>query len=495
MQDELESSRSAAGSLKLLNLEKVRERMGDEWESVEPRIHKHIKLLLDMRLGPGDRYFRHDHAQYFIMFGSEESATAEEKMDALANEVVTKVLGTSALQGDLGIGASVTDLEDVFRTGFMTNLSECFETAEEVRHESAVSGASDAADWFDQFRGLIREAEAELDELLREGNRSAQAALREASLLKIIATAKRELAARDEEAKTQAAAADIRPDAGPDGGAGETPLPGVSEEDNAKLFDLLDSIVPSPKGLRFEYLPVWSTTRGVISVFGCQAVLDYASSSMPLANLKALEGMADHLLLIDCITLKRALVDLQEMERNSDVVMISVPVHLPTLTRTSSVASYLGICRSVAEKLRRLLVWEILGADDHSWSSHLAKRAAQLIPYGRGVSFRIPAGRISLNGLTGRGFLGVSTVADGRYENTVENLEKLCDFAERAAAAKLQSNVWDVHDPELARRLIAFGVDNLRGNVVGAPQPKPSPMARLDIEAVTGSPEETVVAG
>lgn len=466
--------------------------MGDEWESVEPRIHKHIKLLLDLRLGPGDRYFRHDNAQYFIMFGAEESAAAEEKMEALANEVVTKVLGTSALQGDLGIGATVTDLQDVFRAGFTTNLSDCFQTAGEVRHESKVAATGGATDWFDQFRELIHEAEAELDELLRGGD---QNACREEALQKIISTAKRELEARDKETNARAAEGDDRPRAGPDAGTEQTPPEGVSEEDNAKLFNLLDSIIPSPRGLRFEYLPVWSAAQEVISVFSCQTVLDYASSSMPLTNLKALEGMADHLLLIDCITLKRALVDLQEMERNGDVVVISVPVHLPTLTRTSSVASYLGICRSVAEKLRRLLIWEILGADNHSWSSHLAKRAAQLIPYGRGVSFRIPAGRISLNGLTGRGFLGVSTAADCRLENSIETLEKLCDFVERATTAKLQSNIWDVHDPELARRLVAFGVDNIRGNAVGGPQPKPSPMARLDIEAVTGGAKEEVVAG
>lgn len=481
---------ASAGCLKVLNLEHVRDQLGQKWGALESRIHKHIDLILELRLAPEDRFFRHASAQYYLLFGSNDSEAAEEKIKALAEEIVTKVLGTDVILSDLEVGTSVTDLKDVDEADALANMATALADVDQTTHEapSAGSTAPLEADWLERLREMIEEARAELDRLLKtreQTERDEALVARSSTLMKIIKTARSEIARFRHAAATHDnrrgwpsafAAADE---------FGHPPV-GLTGAEEAALFRLLDSIVPTPKDLAFQYLPVWSSPRGVISVFGCQAIAVYTSHSMPFEGMRGLRGKADHLNLIDCITLKRAVLDLRRMEQEGAVSVISVPVHIPTLSRPSSATEFLSICRSISKKFRRLIVWEILGADPNSWSSHLLQRAAQLVPFGRGVSFRVPTSRRDLGEFAGPGVIGVCTKARARQPDAPDQIEALSAFVARAKEHKLMANVWDVHDPKLAEAVIAAGADNIRGDAVGGPRPRPSQMVRLDVEAVTG---------
>lgn len=479
-----------AGRLKILNLEHVRERLGAKWDSLEGRIHKHIDLLLELRLGPDDRYFRYGSAQYYLLFGSDDSDAAEEKIAALAEEIVAKVLGTDAVLSDLEVGTSVTDLKEVDGADALANVASALAGVDQTTHEASFGGSKAPLDddWLERLREMIEEARAELDRLFRSGRQTeldAALVARSSTLMKIIKTAGSEIAKLGptlSNGKNHRRVAAAMPGAEEFG----HPPVGLTSAEEAALFRLLDSIVPTPKNLAFQYLPVWSPAQGVVSVFGGQAVAVYASHSKPFESMRGLREKADHLNLIDCITLKRAVLDLRRMEQEGAVSVISVPVHILTLSRPSSATEFLGICRSIAKKFRRLIVWEILGADPNSWSSHLLQQAARLAPFGRGVTFRLPVSRRDLGELAGPGVIGVSTKAPARWPDAPDQIDALRAFAARAKEHKLTVNVWDVHDPELAEAVIAVGADTIRGNAVGGPRPRPSQMVRLGVEAVTG---------
>ncbi|MCG8503890.1 MAG: hypothetical protein MI755_04730 [Sphingomonadales bacterium] len=479
LKDAIANGGAAAGRLQILDLESARERLGGKWDALEPRIHRHIDLLLDLRLGPGDSYFRYDSAHYYVLFGDGE-AGAEARMAALAEEIVTKVLGTDAVLSELELGTSVTALDEVDPAAPLADVATALENAGETKHE-AQSGPSQAgadADWLDRLRELIEEAGAELDRLFKsevEADWGAALKTRHRVLTRVIETARTEIAGLADGATPV--------DAGRTDGTAPVGLDGAEE---AALVRLVDSIIPGPQSLAFHYLPVWTPVGGVVRIFACQAVAAYEDYTLPLEDMRALRGKADHLMLIDCITLKRAVVDLQELDLDGSVAVVSVPVHITTLTRPSSAVAFLNICRAMPERLRRLIVWEVLGADSNSWSSHIVQRAAPLARFGRGMTIRVPVGRRELDGLSRPGVLGLSAAAESRPGDAADQAGALAGFVARARAAKLMANVWDVHEPELAEAVIAAGADNIRGDVVGGPRNRPSRMIKLDLQSLAG---------
>ena len=82
-----------AGKVHLINVNKIRERMGSKWSRFEERVHSVIKAELKKRLTPHDFFTQVDAESYAIVFGECAEAEARLKVAMLSEQILEKLFG------------------------------------------------------------------------------------------------------------------------------------------------------------------------------------------------------------------------------------------------------------------------------------------------------------------------------------------------------------------------------------------------------------------
>ena len=87
------SGNLVAGKVHLINVNKIRERMGSRWSRFEERVHSVIKAELKRRLTPHDFFTQIDAESYAIVFGECAEAEARLKVALLSEQILEKLFG------------------------------------------------------------------------------------------------------------------------------------------------------------------------------------------------------------------------------------------------------------------------------------------------------------------------------------------------------------------------------------------------------------------
>lgn len=82
-----------AGSIHLLGLESLREKLGNRWEAASSRIQQLAEKLLDQHLGPTDAWFRHGNGTYVVVFATLGPEQARLICAKVVEELQTLLLG------------------------------------------------------------------------------------------------------------------------------------------------------------------------------------------------------------------------------------------------------------------------------------------------------------------------------------------------------------------------------------------------------------------
>jgi hypothetical protein len=83
------------GSIHLLGLESLREKLGDRWEGVRERVSQLAEKLLALHMQPGDAWFRHSTDAYVVVFAKLGPAQAQLVCAKIVEELQRLLLGNA----------------------------------------------------------------------------------------------------------------------------------------------------------------------------------------------------------------------------------------------------------------------------------------------------------------------------------------------------------------------------------------------------------------
>ncbi len=104
----------AAGKLQLLDLEEIKDKLGDRWQSIADRAMQIAEGIIERRLSSSDVLARYEDDSYVILFADLTEEQARLKAAAIAREVRERLLGELDLSEDW-VKAYVGDLKEIDR--------------------------------------------------------------------------------------------------------------------------------------------------------------------------------------------------------------------------------------------------------------------------------------------------------------------------------------------------------------------------------------------
>lgn len=84
-----------AGSIHLMGLDSLADRLGSHWPAVADRVHLLTIRLLNQYLSPNDTWFRHSGDTYVVVFAQLGAAQAEIICDMMVKELQRLLLGSN----------------------------------------------------------------------------------------------------------------------------------------------------------------------------------------------------------------------------------------------------------------------------------------------------------------------------------------------------------------------------------------------------------------
>ena len=100
-----------AGRFLLLGLEKIKEKLGDKFDSHMNKIQNTMQGVVDKNLGPGDVYKALDDGDIMISFPNLTEQEASYKLEIMEKEIWVKILGDDEYQEELVLKSQVFEVE------------------------------------------------------------------------------------------------------------------------------------------------------------------------------------------------------------------------------------------------------------------------------------------------------------------------------------------------------------------------------------------------
>lgn len=222
-----------------------------------------------------------------------------------------------------------------------------------------------------------------------------------------------------------------------------------------------------PEGGDLEALhycePIWNAANNVVVAFRLRTLTFYR----PKTNIRELVSPSDLTARTHAVIaqqgLRYAREVLQEPENNG--VALSVPISLDAFAHSASRIAIAGELRAISVDIRRRLLLELADVPHHVLLARVAEAAAQIRPFARRVTVRLPALAPNYTDWERTGADGLvidlkEWVAQGRVHARLANLVRYTRRAGMFAA------VDGAHDLQMAALAQASGVAEIAGDCI-----------------------------
>jgi hypothetical protein len=501
-----------AGRIHMVNLDKVRERLGDRWPKFAKRVHETVKTELKIRLSPRDFFRQVGEESYVIVFGDCSEVEARLKISLLSEQILEKLLGEAEAKDIevLGVQKLVAKADGSVAGEALANVDSFLGMLDEAQRTGTESSTFRYADAAAGRRALtqqevdklIEDVDAELDDLERDDGQSGAPVIKIDRLQALI----RQLGTIEEGMRGKGPAFSSE-DASEGGDRAKKIRPSLKRVQEARgraerqIVFLYDR---APEGgsqsasevsfkVEFQYLPMWHTMSNMVAVHVCQPVLrDETGKAVEDCDLGG-TGKAEVLKIVDRLTLRKVRDDLTKaIEANSPNIMIA-PVHFATLHHNASQASFLDLCRELTEGHRRMLGWEIFGSHHESWSLQLKPVIEAIQPFGRAIFVKIdnmqgdlPGLRRNLPYLRSAGVNAVCVDVSTLYGSEVEKLQFLEQLAEWAEQSGLKFYGHGFDTLSMTISAVCMGYYSVSGPAIAAMTQRPVGVRKNKMENIYG---------
>lgn len=492
-----------AGRVHLINIDKVRDRLGDRWPKFAQRVHETIKTELKIRLSPRDFFRQIGDDSYVIVFGDCAEAEARIKISLLSEQILEKLLGEAEAKdiGVLGIRRLVVKANGSLAAEALDRTAPLLALLDEAQQKGENGNTLDFADVAagrraltdEEVGSLVGNVDTELEALERSPAQFAasiheidrlQYLVRQLESLEEAMRAKVPAFAPISEHETQQSKAvydNIRQ-------LTIKRIQDTRERVKNKIVFIYDRNPPSlsqgseelPFDIEFRFQPMWHATIKMVGVYVCQATLrDKDGTTIQAADLgKHRDG--DVLPILDRLTLRKAQESLTRANEAGAANIVVVPVHFSTLSRLGSQMSFSDLCRNLPDKQRKTLGWEILRSHHDSWRLHIKSAIRPLLPFGRAVLLRIdnlqfdPEGvRRNLQFLRLAGVHGVGLDLSTLHGSEAEKLRALEQLASWSEQDGLKCYGHGFQTLSMTISAVCMGYYSISGPAIGENTPEP----------------------
>lgn len=421
-----------AGALHLINLDVVRERLGDRWPALAERLLAGIEIILDRRLTSSDLYIRIEGPSYLIVFGGLDDQTAKLKCALIGHEIEKHVFG-----------------DDV-------DLSELLVRASLFRLDEGLSSEPEEID----LAGIIDSIRSGIDQTMPGDRRK---------------PAPSQVHAEQPPAENEPEAAESEPG----------PLPRPPDEPPARKPGLGYSMLPMSEEpavppSSFVYHPIWHVRHDAIATYLCQPVW-LRSGGIDRSGEGYVEYSAAHSYEGDLYALEQIRRSFQLLAAERRQVLLTMSVHFETIARSSLRKDFLALAALLAASERRLLTFELVAVEETVPQTRLTELVSILQPFCRRVSLRCELKRRRFHGVKEARIYAVGGEAGGGRTAEAAVLDNMDGFAAAAEGAGLRTYLHGLRSLSLTSAAIASGFDYVDGDPVAAPLDRPGNAYRYSL--------------
>ena len=505
-----------AGRVHLINVGKVRERLGERWPRFAERVHEVIRTELRIRLGPQDLFRKVGSECYVIVFNNCSEAEARLKVALLSEQILEVLLGDAEAKDlqSLGVQRLVTKADGTIATEALNSTEALMAMLDEAERAGTKPETFDYKEFSSGRRALTAEEVARLldtfdFELMELEKMPAEAAAEATSSVQIHDLI-RQLKVLEDGVRTRV------PDFMPNGRREQLENCLSHVQDATPILQKIGVVLERAKrqralaydrGLTIEnrentafsvnvdisYQPMWHAPTQRIGIYICNGEL-HDSNGRPL-KLKGLsrDQEADIHTFVDRCAVRRTRKDMDTATEKGLQSVIMVPVHYSTLQRHSSQVGFLELCSHLPVAQRMLLSWEILGAQVRSWRHQIKPTIEAIKPFGRAVFLRIgnlqghfSAVQRNLPYLRGAGVHAVGVDIAGLHGREAEKLRLLEDLAELAEKSGLRCYGHGFQSLSMTICAVCMGYQNVSGPAIAGPTLRPAGIRATDMENIYG---------
>jgi hypothetical protein len=234
--------------------------------------------------------------------------------------------------------------------------------------------------------------------------------------------------------------------------------------------------------LQFIYRPLLSLRGMVVSTFLCLPTRrtkegGYLSGYQVLPDPQDEHSVVD----LDMVVLAKVVTDLRGMVELGVKALLSLPVHIETLTTLRHRMAYTALCRKHLAPHADRIIFELVELPEGVPQSRLIDLVTVLRPFSRAVIARFPLERqnFAFFHLAGLHAVGADIYHCGIKEDVL--MEKLDAFVDHASREGLKTYVHGLHSISLTTAAVTSGFDYIDGYSVSSVVEVPQRPLRYDL--------------
>lgn len=471
-------ARVSAGTVQLLGLESLKEKLGSRWPSVRDRVHQLTERLLNQSLGPGDVVFPYGPDTYLVVFAQMDERAASLLCARVLQDLQRLLLGdadTATIVVRTAVRQVTGDL--VLKPHRLADLLAGTARAEAVargqEEEAAPASGKAAPGWTDLHGSPGRGGGGTL----------------------------------------------IQDAAGVPGAPGWMPLPSQGGRAGGGAAGFRQGEVTTAWAahgqlgpLEIVYRPVWDANHQALCLYitrgrrmrrGGQAVYGYDSIPQAAVGATLSAETLNAILDLDEEAMRQAIAAYLELYDNRFRFFLSLPVHYETLAGVQRRRSYVALASRIPSHLIPFLTYHLVGLPEGTPTGRLADFVTALRPFGRNLMVGVALGRQDMSTLATAGVKGVGVILPGAGDRTAidhpgaerPSPERVATdlglVAAEARRHRLKLYVEGVDSVEMEGLVDRVGADFIAGDLIGGWTETPEHivrMSRVDLLANSRQP-------
>jgi len=498
----------AAGGLQILNLEKLRARLGDERDSNIERIHLFVEAVLNKNLGRKDFFIRYDDNNYAVVLPELDATNARLKVVAIADEILAKFFGANRDLADIQLRVGAKAVDGTVSEETRSSADFLFETLKNAEAIDVVERDQAAATFQVAEQAPVSEDTAEG----REDHEAEAVFSRLELLLEQALITQRHLQSADSpcDGKTNGHAPawgveELTALLHEELTTAQKTIAGFPDADHKILHHLLTQVENVLQTLKktgykaeprvvpgagqgtveragsqsqtanepvYSYEPILNLKKGYVSTYLCRfdlyrgRKLYRSNDCVPYPYSREFHPTADLLILAQSASVVRALID------DNQPSAVTATVHADTLASSAECQRYLAELSRLPQEVCRLLILEVFGFEKRIWPARIVKSLRLVRQYVRACFARVELDYPHITELENAPLLGVGTTIPHNLSPELLG-KRLKMFAAKAHAAQLVSCVGDIRTGQQLEMVHGENILFARGLCVGRPMRYP----------------------
>lgn len=463
----------ATGKLHLINLDGLKQKFGEQWESKAERVAGVMEAALSRHLSGRDYFSRIDEGAYVIIFERLTERDATIKCNLIAREVLQKLFGQAEDGAGVVIQTAVATVDGSIDVKSSSPLDVIASLLDDARHHSITIDRTEADGQYraEETRGVqadaaviipLEEGPVDVSRLLASAERRVnnwQVHLPPRGHVIYDPTLEQSRAPRHSAVNLVVKA--------------NVELPKRPEQPSVLFHNV--------KGIEFRYQPIWYAPKKVIVAYRCNLSLQSGDELIPADALVQDDGLSDASLMVDRLVLRRALSDLAQLLASDSKAIVIVPLHAATFESASAWRQLFALLSGITHEMRMLTFVEIVDAFTQLGDRHLPKTVRRLRTRARKVIAHVPVYFRGFPQLREAGFTGAcaSVASPGYSEAEITNM--IGAFSDGSRAQGLRPIIAGVDSASILTAGLNKGIEYFSGPLISEEEPLPSTVRPFDL--------------